>query len=182
MDVEHVRTEGDRADVGDARGAVAAHEAEQRIHAPHTRPRQRTVEERGGIAANDFAGGFGLSAECVDIAHGVDAALDGVIAGIDSLPTRCGPWMRFDQQAAGVEADDLRIGTGGDPLPDVRVRDRVERLVDGGELIGSDFRLALQRNVVRRGGRRQQPALLLGLKVLERAPAACDCADAGRTH
>jgi hypothetical protein len=42
--------------------------------------------------------------------------------------------MRLDQQAARIEADDLRIGAGPDPLPDVRVRDRIERFVDGREL------------------------------------------------
>jgi hypothetical protein len=78
--------------------------------------------------------------------------------------------MRFDQQASCVKADDLCIGSGGDPLPDVGVWDRVERFVDGGQLIAPDFRVAPQRNVVRRDGRRQQHALLFGLKVLERAP------------
>ena len=77
--------------------------------------------------------------------------------------------MRFDQQAARVEADDLRVGARRDPLADVRVRDRVERLGDGGELIAPDLRLAPQRDVVRRGRRRQQERLLLGLKVLERS-------------
>jgi hypothetical protein len=36
--------------------------------------------------------------------------------------------MRFDQQTSRVEADDLRIGARRDPLPDVRVRDRVRDL------------------------------------------------------
>ena len=77
--------------------------------------------------------------------------------------------MRLDQQPARVEADDLRVGARRDPLADVRVRDRVERFGDGGELIAPDLRLAPQRNVVRRGRRRQQERLLLGLKVLERS-------------
>ncbi|HVL68918.1 MAG TPA: hypothetical protein VM364_16805 [Vicinamibacterales bacterium] len=170
MDVEHVGAERDGADLGDPRGAVAAHETEQRVDAPHARPRQWTVEERGGIAADDLAGGLGLAAERIDIAHRVDTALDGVIARVDGLPARCLPRMGFDQQASHIEADDLRIDAGGDPLPDVRVRDRVERFVDGRELIAPDFRIAPQRNVVRRDGRRQQHALLLGLKVLERTP------------
>ena len=78
--------------------------------------------------------------------------------------------MRFDQQPARVEADDLRVGAGGDPLADVRMRNRIERLVDGRELIAADLGLAPQRDVVRRGRRRQQAGLLLGLKVLERPP------------
>jgi hypothetical protein len=77
--------------------------------------------------------------------------------------------MRFDQQPAHIEADDLRVGARGDPLAHVRMRDRVERLVDRGELIAADFRLGPQRDVVRRGRRRQEQALLLRLKVLERA-------------
>ena len=59
--------------------------------------------------------------------------------------------MRFDQEPARVEADHLRVGTRRDPLPDVRVRDRIERFVDCGELIASDFRFAPERDVVRRG-------------------------------
>jgi len=182
MDVEHVGVERDRADLDDARGTVAADEAEQRVDAAHARPRQRAVEERGGKAADDLTSGLGLSAECIDIAHRVDTALDGVIAGVDGLPARCLPRMRFDQQAAGVEADDLRVGVRGDALTDIRMRNRVERFVDGGELIAPDFRIAPQRSVVRRDGRRQQHALLPGLKVLERRAAACDCAGGGRNH
>ena len=51
MDVEHVGGEGDGADLGDARRAVAAHEAEQRVDAPHARPRQagcRAARRRSG--------------------------------------------------------------------------------------------------------------------------------------
>jgi hypothetical protein len=64
----------------------------------------------------------------------------------------------------------VRIGTGRDPLADVRMRNRVERLVDGRELIAPDFRITPERNVIRCGGRRQQQTLLLGLKVFERPP------------
>src|SRR5215210_5999077 len=77
--------------------------------------------------------------------------------------------MRLDQQPARVEADQLRIGAGPDPLADVRVRNRVEGFGDGGELIASDLGLTPQGDVVRRGRRRPQAALLLGLKVLERS-------------
>jgi len=84
--------------LGDARGAVAAHEAEQRVHAPHARPRQRAVEQGGGIVADDLAGGVGLAPERVDIAHRVDAALDGIVARIDGLVARRFPRMRLDQQ------------------------------------------------------------------------------------
>ena len=88
MDVEHVGGERDGADLGDARGAVATHEAEQRIDAAHPRPRQRAVEQRGGVAADDLAGGVGLAPQRVDVAHRVDAALDGIVAGIDRLAAR----------------------------------------------------------------------------------------------
>src|SRR5262245_5973044 len=77
--------------------------------------------------------------------------------------------MRFDQEPAGIEADDVRIGAGREPLADVRVRHRVAGLVDDHELIARDLRLAPQRNVVRGRRPRQQDRLLLGLKVLEGA-------------
>ena len=92
------------------RGAVAAHEAEERVDASHARPRQRAVEECRGVAADDLAGRLGLAPQRVDIAHRIDAALERVIAGIDGLAARRLPWMRFDQQTARVEADDLRVG------------------------------------------------------------------------
>ena len=69
LDIEHVGVERDGAGLGDARRAVAAHEAEQRIDAPHARPRQGAVEQRGGVAADDLAGCVGLATEGVDIAH-----------------------------------------------------------------------------------------------------------------
>jgi hypothetical protein len=47
--------------------------------------------------------------------------------------------MRFDHQAARVEADQLRVGARREPLADVRVRDGVQRLIDGRELIAADF-------------------------------------------
>jgi len=47
--------------------------------------------------------------------------------------------------------------------------DRVQGFGDGRELIARDLRLAPQRNVVRRGRRREEERLLLGLKVFERA-------------
>ena len=75
--------------------------------------------------------------------------------------------MRLNEEPARIEADDLRIGARGHALPDVRMRKRVERFVDGRELIAPDLRIAPEWNVVGRGGRRQQQALLLGLKVLE---------------
>ena len=50
VQVEHVGRERDRADVGDARRAVAPHETEQRVDASHPRPREWTIEERGGVA------------------------------------------------------------------------------------------------------------------------------------
>ena len=169
VDVEHVRGERDGADLGDADGAVPTHEAEQRVDASHARPRQWAVEQRRGVATDHLAGGVGLAAERVDIAHRVDAALDRIIARVDRLAARCLPRMRFDQQPTRVEADELCVRPRGDPLPDVRVRDRVQRFGDGGELIAPDLRLAPQRDVVRRGRRREQERLLLGLKVLERA-------------
>lgn len=169
MDVEHVGGERDGAHLGDAAGAVAAREAEERVDAAHPRPGQRAVEERRGILADDRAGGRRLAAQRLDIAHRVDAALDGIIARIDRLAARRRAWMRFDQEAARVEADDLRIGARLDPLADIRMRNRVERLVDGGELIAPDLRIAPERDVVGRRRRRQQAPLLLSLKVLERA-------------
>ena len=66
----------------------------------------------------------------VDIAQGVDTALDGIVAGVDGLAARRLSRMRLDQQAAGIEADQLRIGAGGDALADVRMRNRIERLAD----------------------------------------------------
>ena len=182
VDVEHVGVEGDGADLGDARRAVAPHEAEQRIDAPHARPRQRAVEQGGGVAADDRAGGVGLSPERVDIAHGVDAALDGIVARIDGLAAGGFPRMRLDQQPARVEADDLRIGASHDPLADVRVRDRVERFGDGGELIAPDLGLTPQRDVVRR---RAAPAASGPAPRPESARAvgaACDCGAAGHSH
>src|SRR5262249_14101491 len=95
------------------------------------------------------------------------AALDGIVVGIDRLETRRLPGMRLDQQPTRVEPDDLRIGARGDTLADVRMRNRVERFIDGGELIAPHFRLAPERDVVRRRRLWQQQRLLLDVKVLE---------------
>ena len=63
-----------------------------------------------------------------------------------------------------VKADQRRVSAGRDPRSDVRVQDRVERFVDGGEPIASDSRLTPQRDVVLRGRRRPQERLLSVLK------------------
>jgi hypothetical protein len=139
MDVAHVGPERDGADLGDARGAVATHESEQGVDTPHACPRQRVVEQRRGTAADDLAGGLGLAPQRLDIVHRVDAARDGIIARINRLTARRFAQMRFDQQAARVEADHLGIGARGDTLPDVRMRNRVERFVDRGELMRPTF-------------------------------------------
>src|SRR5262245_45688502 len=75
--------------------------------------------------------------------------------------------MRFDQEPARIEADDVGIGASGEPLADVRMRNRVAGLVDDDGLIARDLRLAPERDVVRRGRRRKQDRLLFGLKVLQ---------------
>jgi hypothetical protein len=75
--------------------------------------------------------------------------------------------MCFDQQAARIEADGVRIGAGREPLAHVGMRDRIDGLVDGGELIAPDLRFRPERNVVRRDRHRQQQPLHFGLKVLE---------------
>ena len=67
------------------RARRSAHEAEQRVDPPHARPRQGAVEQRRGVAPDHLAGGVGLAAERVDVAHRVDAALDRIIAGVDRL-------------------------------------------------------------------------------------------------
>jgi hypothetical protein len=96
VDVEHVGTEGNGADFGHTRGAVAAHQTEQGVDAPHPRPRQRAVEQRGGVAADDLAGGLGLAPQGVDIAHRVDTALGRIVTRIDRLAAWRLSWMRFD--------------------------------------------------------------------------------------
>jgi hypothetical protein len=139
---KHVRVKGDGADLGDTARAVATHEAEQRVDASHARPGQGPLEQRPGEATDHLAGGVGLAAERVDIAHRVDAALDRIIAGVNRLAAGGLPRMRFDQQPPRVEADDLGVRPRGDPLPDVRVGERVQRFGNGRELIAPDLRLA----------------------------------------
>ena len=180
MDVEHVGGERDGAHLRHAWGAVAPHEAEQRVHAPHPRPRQWAVEQRGGVATDDVGGGLSLTPQRVDIPHGVDAALDRIVARIDRLAAGCFPRMRFDQQAPHIEAHELGVGARGHPLPDIRVRNRVERFVNGRELIAPHSAQS-QRNVTASSVRatagpapRPESAPRVG--------AASGCAVGGRSH
>ena len=69
-------------------GAIAADQAEQRIDAPHARPRQGAVEQRGGVAPDHRARLVGLAPQRVDIAERVDAALDGIVGGDRSIGHR----------------------------------------------------------------------------------------------
>ena len=110
MDIEHLGRQRDRAGVIDAGGAVASREAEQRVDAPHARPRQRAVEQRGGEAPDGVADARRLLLQRGDIAQGIDAALGGIVGRIDRAAARRLPRMRFDQQSAFVEADELLIG------------------------------------------------------------------------
>src|SRR5712692_8593030 len=124
-----------------ASAAVAPDEPEQSIDASHARPGQRTVEERGGVAADGLAMTGGLALEGGDIAHRVDAALDGIVGGINRSATRRLPGMRFDPDVVMIEADQLLIGAGGHVRAHVPMRHRIECLRDGHQLIAADLTL-----------------------------------------
>jgi hypothetical protein len=102
VDVEHVNVEGDGANVGDARRTIAPHEPEQRVDAPHPRPRQRAVEERRGVLVDDRTASLHPAAERVDIPHGADTPLDRVIARADSSASSVGPEIRGDCHVPGT--------------------------------------------------------------------------------
>jgi hypothetical protein len=68
-----------------------------------------------------------LVAERVDIAHRVDAGLNGIVVGVNRLPAGWFARMSLDQQAAGVKPHDLRVGPRGEPLADVGMWNRVQR-------------------------------------------------------
>ena len=152
MDIEHLDRQGDRAGVIDAGGAVAAGEPEQRIDAPHARPRQGTVQERCREAPDGRAGARRLLLQRRDIAQRIEAALCGIVGRINRAAPRRLTRMRFDQQPPLVEADELLIGPRREAIADVSMRQRIERLGDDGELIARNLRFAPQRDVVGRGG------------------------------
>ena len=110
VDVEQVGVEGHRADGRHARRAVPLHEAEQRIHAPHAGPGQRTVEQRRREAPNDGARLVGLLLQGRDVAQRVDALFHGIIVRIEGLAARRLARVRLDHQPAGVEADGVGVG------------------------------------------------------------------------
>ena len=130
-----------------------SYEAEQRIDAPHARPRQRAVEERRREAPNGLAGARRLLLQRRDVAEGIDAARGGIVRFIDRAAARRLPRMRFNQQPALVEAHELLIGPRRQGVPHVSMRPRIERLGDDGALIARDLRFAPQRDVVGRGRR-----------------------------
>lgn len=146
----------------------SAHEPKQRVHAAHPRPGEGAIEQRGGVAADDLAVAGGLALECGDVAHGVDAALDRIIVWINRSPAGRLPRMRLDPGVVMVEADGLGIRAGTHVLTAIAIRHRVDRLRDDGDLIAADFRLAPQRDVVRRRRDGLQRGVFLGLEVLAR--------------
>jgi hypothetical protein len=94
-DVEHVERQGQRAGLLEARRAEAPHEAEQRVHAAHARPRQGAVEEHGCVPRDVRAVCSGLGPERLDIAQGVHAALGRIVLRVDGAAAGRLPRMRF---------------------------------------------------------------------------------------
>ena len=82
----------------DPRGAEATHQAEQRIHAPHPRPGQRPVEQRGRVPRDVRTVLGGLRPQRLDIAEGVYAPLGRIVVRIDDAAARRLPGMGLDQR------------------------------------------------------------------------------------
>ena len=74
--------------------------------------------------------------------------------------------MRLDEPLPVVEPDQLRIGSRGQRVADIPMRQRVERLGHRRQLIAPDLGRRPQRDVIGRGRCWDQHAVLLGLKVL----------------
>ena len=111
LDVEHLNLERDTARLLDALGAVAAHEAEQRVNAAHARPRQRDLEQGVGEAADGLTVRGGLALEERDVAQGVGALVSGEVARVDRTAAGRLARVRFHERAALVEAHERSIGT-----------------------------------------------------------------------
>lgn len=110
----------------------------------------------------------GLVLEEVSISQRVSALVRREVAGVDGAAARRSPRVSFHERAAGVEAHERAVDASAQLLADEARRQRVERLLDLGEMIAADLRLVPARDVVALRWRREQPRLLLGLEALER--------------
>ena len=149
MDVDEVDGQRGRAGRAHARLAVPADESEERVDSPHPGPGQRRLEDPGRVAADDVAHARGLASEPVDIAKRVAPPLNGIVGRIDRPPAGRLAGMGFDQLILVVETDEVAIGPRPQDAADVcRMREGVEGLGDGRQLVARDFRIAPERRVV----------------------------------
>ena len=141
-DVEHVNLERDAARLLEALGAVAAHEAEQRVDAAHAGPGHGPLEQRASEAADGLAVLGSLALEAVGIAQRVSALVRREVARVDGAAAGRLPRVGLHERAAVVEAQERAVVAGAQLLADEARRQRVERLLDLGEMITADLRLA----------------------------------------
>ena len=138
-DVEHFERESEGAGLIDSSRPESPDKAEQRVDPAHASPWQRTVEQGGGEAGDARTVCVGLRLQGLDIAQGVDAALDGIVVWVDRTAARWLTGMGFDEDAAVVEADQLGVGAGRQAAADLGVRNRVERASHLRQLVPRDF-------------------------------------------
>ena len=123
----------------------------------------------GRVGADRFAVGGGHGAEPVEIAHRVHALVRRQVVGIRRAAPRCLAGMDLDELAPVEDPHQLAVGAHLDPSADERAGDRVERPGHLDVMIAMHLRGRVDRHVVDRRRRRQQPRRLLGGEHLGRS-------------
>ncbi len=141
---------------------------QQPVDLAHLGPRQRGVQQGGGVDADGLAVIGGHAPQPVDVTRGVDLGAGGQVGRVGAALPGSLAGMDFHQLAAEVQLHRRRVPPGLDPLADEAVRGGVDRLVDLDVEVAVNLRLGPFRDVERRARQAQQAGQLLGPERLDR--------------
>ena len=148
-------------------GAPLLDQTKQGVDLAHLGPRQRDVQQRGGVDADRLAVAGGDPLQPVEVTHRVDRRVRGQIGRVGDPTPGSLARMHLDELAAGEDPHQGSVGTDIDATADQVSWHRVERLGHLDVMIPVHLRRHVDRQVIGSGRRRQQPWLLVEVEHLD---------------